>query len=65
MTSVLPRPFVEDDGLPVRPSLELFQALAAGVTVVPSRDPDGPVGATDNVTLLYSHRYLVERALQL
>ena len=46
MTSVLPRPLIEDDGLPVRPSLELFQALAAGVTVVTSRDPDGPVGAT-------------------
>ena len=37
---------VEDEGLPVRPSLDLFQALAAGVTVVTSRDGEGPVGAT-------------------
>ena len=39
-------PVVEDDGLPVRPSLDVFQALAAGVTVITSRDQDGPVGAT-------------------
>lgn len=45
MTGLLAQP-ADVDGMPAKVSIDLFRALSAGVSVLTSRDADGPVGLT-------------------